>query len=185
MNQRNLSHQELKNITGFSSATIAKIGKDESITLETIDKLCAALKVPIDKIVKVTDENGNDYSNDPIDEHHVMRELEGLKDEFETLKMENRKMVNEKHQLEKLLMVQTGISDTDLPNSTFAERVKMKRQEHGLSVIELAEKVDVNPLTIYKFEDGSSENPQMKALIGLSAALKCSIEWLVFGVKSK
>ena len=43
-----------KKITGLSSTTVAKIGKNESVTLDVVDRICTALQVPIESVVEIT-----------------------------------------------------------------------------------------------------------------------------------
>ncbi len=42
---------ELREKTGISKATFAKLAKNQSITLETIEKICAALGCGIEDVV--------------------------------------------------------------------------------------------------------------------------------------
>lgn len=44
LNRRGIGKVELKEQTGISSATLAKIAKNEYISLEVIDKICGVLK---------------------------------------------------------------------------------------------------------------------------------------------
>lgn len=44
---------DLQKLTGLSSATIAKLSKNESITLEGVDRIAVALKVPIYDVVEI------------------------------------------------------------------------------------------------------------------------------------
>ncbi|WP_429855586.1 helix-turn-helix domain-containing protein [Brevibacillus porteri] len=37
----------------LAPATVAKFKKNQSVTLETIDKVCCFLKVPIEEVVKI------------------------------------------------------------------------------------------------------------------------------------
>lgn len=46
---------DLKSIAGISSSTLAKLGKDEYVSLESIEKICCALDCNIDQIVDVID----------------------------------------------------------------------------------------------------------------------------------
>lgn len=44
---------DLQKLTGLSSATIAKLSKNESITLDVVDRIAVALKVPIYDVVEI------------------------------------------------------------------------------------------------------------------------------------
>ena len=48
---------DLQKLTGLSSATIAKLSKNESITLDVVDRIAVALKVPIYDVVEITSED--------------------------------------------------------------------------------------------------------------------------------
>lgn len=43
INRRGIGKEELRKKTGISSATMAKIAKNEYVSLEVIDKICDAL----------------------------------------------------------------------------------------------------------------------------------------------
>ena len=45
LNKRGLSKGELQRMAGFSSATMAKLSKGETVTTEIIEKLCNCLDV--------------------------------------------------------------------------------------------------------------------------------------------
>lgn len=51
LKSRNLNKTELQKMTRLSSATIAKIGKNESVTLDVVDRICGALKCEITDVV--------------------------------------------------------------------------------------------------------------------------------------
>ena len=44
---------DLKTIAGISSSTLAKLGKDEYVSLESLDKICLALGCNIGDIIDV------------------------------------------------------------------------------------------------------------------------------------
>ncbi len=50
---RNLKLTDLKKMTGISSATLAKINKNEPISLETIEKICSFLDCEIQDVVQI------------------------------------------------------------------------------------------------------------------------------------
>ena len=52
---RSLNKTDLQKMTGLSSATIAKLSKNEaadSVMLEVVDRICKALRVPIYDVVE-------------------------------------------------------------------------------------------------------------------------------------
>ena len=52
---KKMKRTDLKSIAGISSSTLAKLGKDEYVSLESIEKICCALNCNIDQIVDVID----------------------------------------------------------------------------------------------------------------------------------
>lgn len=54
LERKQLGKMELRSQIGMSKATFAKLGKNESVTLETVDKICMALDVPISDVVEIT-----------------------------------------------------------------------------------------------------------------------------------
>lgn len=44
INKRNISKLELMEMAGISRETLAKLSKNESVTMQTIDKICTVLK---------------------------------------------------------------------------------------------------------------------------------------------
>jgi DNA-binding Xre family transcriptional regulator len=48
-----LSLTDLEKKCGFSSATTAKLKKGESMRLDTIERICIVLNVPIEKVVEI------------------------------------------------------------------------------------------------------------------------------------
>ena len=44
LNRRNISKLELMEMAGISRETLAKLSKNESVTIQTIDKICTVLK---------------------------------------------------------------------------------------------------------------------------------------------
>lgn len=53
---KGMNKGDLQKITGLSSTTIAKIGKNESVTLDVVDRICKALAVPIYDVVESVEE---------------------------------------------------------------------------------------------------------------------------------
>ena len=58
LNKRGIKKGDLKQLANISSVTMAKISKNESVTIEVIDRICAALNVqPGDIIEYESDKN--------------------------------------------------------------------------------------------------------------------------------
>ena len=54
---RNISRTQLREMAGISTNALAKLGKDESLPLATLEKVCAALGCTLDDILEyVSDE---------------------------------------------------------------------------------------------------------------------------------
>lgn len=53
LEKKKIGKMELREKIGVSKATFAKLGKNESITLETVEKICEALDVPIADVVEI------------------------------------------------------------------------------------------------------------------------------------
>ncbi|OPZ33535.1 MAG: hypothetical protein BWY97_00467 [Tenericutes bacterium ADurb.BinA124] len=49
---KNMKKIELKDIAGISSSSLAKLGKNEPVTLEVLMKICEALDVNIGDVVE-------------------------------------------------------------------------------------------------------------------------------------
>ncbi len=49
---KGMNRGDLQKLTGLSSTTIAKIGKNESMRLDVVDRIATALEVPIYDIVE-------------------------------------------------------------------------------------------------------------------------------------
>ena len=47
----------LKTASGISSSTLAKLGKDEYVSLESIDKICCALDCNVGDIIDIVKED--------------------------------------------------------------------------------------------------------------------------------
>ncbi len=50
---KNMNKGDLKSLLGVSSATIAKLGKDEHVSMETIERICIVLGCGIADVVEV------------------------------------------------------------------------------------------------------------------------------------
>lgn len=53
---KNMNKQDLKKISGISTASIAKLGKGENITTDVLLKICKALNCDITDIMEITDD---------------------------------------------------------------------------------------------------------------------------------
>ncbi|WP_373730628.1 helix-turn-helix domain-containing protein [Bacteroides heparinolyticus] len=54
---RDMKKKDLQEISGVSSASITKLGKNENVNTEIIDKICVALKCDVSDIMEITEEN--------------------------------------------------------------------------------------------------------------------------------
>ena len=50
--ERGLKKGYLKERLDISTATIAKMGKDELVSLEVIQRICEAMKLPVEKVIR-------------------------------------------------------------------------------------------------------------------------------------
>lgn len=58
-----MKRTDLKDIAGISSSTLAKLGKDEYVSLESVEKICCALDCNIDQVVDVITLAQDEVSN--------------------------------------------------------------------------------------------------------------------------
>lgn len=49
---KNMKKKDLQNLAGLSSASIAKLGKNEIVTLEVLMKICEALECNIEDVIE-------------------------------------------------------------------------------------------------------------------------------------
>lgn len=49
--QEDMTKEELRTALGLSSATIAKMGKGEYVSMEVLDKICNHFSVPLSEVV--------------------------------------------------------------------------------------------------------------------------------------
>lgn len=54
---RKMNKQDLKRVSGISTASIAKLGKGENITTDVLLKICKALNCDITEIMEISDNN--------------------------------------------------------------------------------------------------------------------------------
>ena len=50
--QRNMSKKEMREISGISTASLAKLGKGENLTTDVLLKICEALNCNINEIIE-------------------------------------------------------------------------------------------------------------------------------------
>ena len=62
---------------------------------------------------------------------------------------------------------------------TVGQRIKARREELGMSVIDLARKLGKNRATVYRYEDGFIENLPLEILEPLSTALQTTPAYLM------
>ena len=58
---KNMNKQDLKKLSGVSSASIAKLGKGENITTDVLVKICKALDCDITDIMEMYDDDVEVY----------------------------------------------------------------------------------------------------------------------------
>ena len=56
---REMKRVDLREATGLSAATIAKLGRDENVTTGVLVRICQALDCQISDIVEVVENEGN------------------------------------------------------------------------------------------------------------------------------
>lgn len=53
---KRLKRVDLKKLAGISSSTLAKLGRDEYLSMESMEKICKALNVNIGDIMEFTED---------------------------------------------------------------------------------------------------------------------------------
>jgi DNA-binding Xre family transcriptional regulator len=53
---KNMNKQDLKNATGISSASIAKLGRGDNITTDVLLKICETLDCKVEDIMETIDD---------------------------------------------------------------------------------------------------------------------------------
>ena len=51
---KDMKKKDLALVTGISSSTLAKLGKDENVSSETLNKICIALECDIGDMMEIT-----------------------------------------------------------------------------------------------------------------------------------
>ena len=54
--EKNMTKEDLKKATGMSSATIAKLGKNENINMKSLEKICEVLECNIEDVIQFVPE---------------------------------------------------------------------------------------------------------------------------------
>ena len=54
---RDMKKKELAQLAGISNTSIEKMGRNENVTMEVLEKICIALDCEISDIVEITPEN--------------------------------------------------------------------------------------------------------------------------------
>jgi len=54
---RDLKKKDLQAMANISSASITKLAKNETVTTETIEKICVALQCNVADVMEMTDDN--------------------------------------------------------------------------------------------------------------------------------
>ena len=49
---KNMKKTDLRTITGISTSTLAKLGKDENVSTEVLEKICSALNCDVGDIME-------------------------------------------------------------------------------------------------------------------------------------
>ena len=57
---KNLNKQKLREMSGVSSASIAKLGKGENITTEVLLRICTSLKCDIGDIMEIVEDDAEE-----------------------------------------------------------------------------------------------------------------------------
>ena len=54
---KDMKKKDLQQLAGISSASITKLGKNENVNTEIIEKICVALKCDVSDIMEMTEED--------------------------------------------------------------------------------------------------------------------------------
>lgn len=60
---RDMNKQKLREVTGLSSSSMAKLGKGESITTEMLVRICSKLDCDLTDIMELVDDDGEPVRN--------------------------------------------------------------------------------------------------------------------------
>lgn len=59
LEEKNMTKEDLKKATGMSSATIAKLAKNETINMKSLEKICEVLECDIEDVIEFISKNEN------------------------------------------------------------------------------------------------------------------------------
>ena len=59
---KNINKTQLKDIAGISTNAVAKLGRNESVSMETLGKICLALNCEIGDIVEFLSKDSNEMT---------------------------------------------------------------------------------------------------------------------------
>ena len=59
---KNINKTQLKDIAGISTNAVAKLGRNESVSMETLGKICLALNCEIGDIVEFLSKDSNEMN---------------------------------------------------------------------------------------------------------------------------
>lgn len=57
---REMTRTELRKLSGISSATLAKLGKNQNVNTESLVKICSVLRCNIEEIMEIAEEGVDD-----------------------------------------------------------------------------------------------------------------------------
>ncbi|WP_455654125.1 helix-turn-helix domain-containing protein [Phascolarctobacterium sp.] len=57
MVDKNMKKADLRNVTGISPSSLAKLGKGENVTMDIILKICGAFDCRVEDIMEIIEEN--------------------------------------------------------------------------------------------------------------------------------
>ena len=63
---KKLKRVDLKTIAGISSTTLAKLGKDEYVSMESIEKICDGLECDISDVMCFSRKETREWSNENV-----------------------------------------------------------------------------------------------------------------------
>lgn len=62
---RKLTRSELRIRAGISTRALAKMGKDQDVSMEVLRKVCGALNCSLDDVVEIYHKQGQEESEEP------------------------------------------------------------------------------------------------------------------------
>lgn len=54
---KDMKKKDLQSLAGISAASITKLGKNENVNMDIIEKICIAMKCDVSDILEITNEN--------------------------------------------------------------------------------------------------------------------------------